>query len=177
VGDDSLGNETGRAAIAIGATGRRSTSPPDLDLQNDYGQEVFSHGRLRRVATMETGLFEIQAGHLNGIESYNLVQPASRQLLYALFEPRSVVGDDEVPASVNPLAKRNADLARCFLRLSNLPNYALDRLSRYEATLWRQVAQTVITLGALGRRKPQERRRPPRFGGLQELPNDDHDDG
>jgi hypothetical protein len=25
-----------------------------------------------------------------------------------------------------------------FLRLANLPNYALDRLSRYEATLWRQ---------------------------------------
>ena len=26
----------------------------------------------------------------------------------------------------------NAELARCFLRLANLPNYALDRLSRYE---------------------------------------------
>ncbi len=27
------------------------------------------------------------------------------------------------------------ELARCFLRLCNLPNYALDRLSRYEAIL------------------------------------------
>jgi hypothetical protein len=25
------------------------------------------------------------------------------------------------------------------LRLANLPNFVLDRLSRYEATLWRQV--------------------------------------
>ena len=27
------------------------------------------------------------------------------------------------------------EFARCFLRLANLPNFALDRLSRYEATL------------------------------------------
>jgi hypothetical protein len=71
---------------------------------------------------------------------------------------------------------RTIDFARCFLRLSNLPNYALDRLSRYEATLWRQVAQTLIALGDLDRRKPQERRRPVRCGDLRELPNHAHDD-
>jgi hypothetical protein len=37
-----------------------------------------------------------------------------------------------------------AELARCFLRLANLPNYALDRLSRYEATLWRQAGQILF---------------------------------
>jgi hypothetical protein len=132
--------------------------------------------RLRRAVTMETGLFEIQADHLNGLMSYNIVQPASRQLVYALFEPRALIGDDEMPASADPFAKRAVDFARCFLRLSNLPNYTLDRLSRYEATLWRQVAQTVVALDALDRRKPQERRRPHHFGSLQELPNDDHDD-
>jgi len=42
-------------------------------------------------------------------------------------------------------------------RLANLPNFALDRLSRYEGTLWRQAGQ--ITLAALDRPKPQERRR------------------
>jgi hypothetical protein len=51
------------------------------------------------------------------------------------------------------------DLARCFLRLANLPNFALDRLSRYEATLWRQAGQILYALDALDRRKPQERRR------------------
>jgi hypothetical protein len=50
-----------------------------------------------------------------------------------------------------------ADLARCFLRLANLPNYALDRLSRYEATLWRQAGQILFALHALDRRKPQHR--------------------
>ena len=36
-----------------------------------------------------------------------------------------------------------AKFARCFLRLANLPNFALDRLSRYEATLWRQAPDPV----------------------------------
>jgi hypothetical protein len=29
------------------------------------------------------------------------------------------------------------EFAHCFLRLANPPNFALDRLSRYEANLWR----------------------------------------
>jgi hypothetical protein len=44
------------------------------------------------------------------------------------------------------------------LGLANLPNFALDRLSRYEATLWRQVGQVLFTLDALSRRKPRERK-------------------
>jgi hypothetical protein len=47
----------------------------------------------------------------------------------------------------------NFDFARCFLRLANLPNFALDRLSRYEATLWRQAAQTLFALDQLNGRK------------------------
>jgi hypothetical protein len=45
------------------------------------------------------------------------------------------------------------------LRLANLPNFALNRLSRYEATLWRQAGQILYALDALHRRKPQERKR------------------
>jgi len=62
------------------------------------------------------------------------------------------------------------------LRLVNLPNYALDRLSRYEATLWRQVGRILFALDALDRRKPQERRRRFRVGGLQGLPAYEGDD-
>jgi hypothetical protein len=51
------------------------------------------------------------------------------------------------------------EFARCFLRLANLPNFAFDRLSRYEATLWRQADQILFALDTLDRRKPQERRR------------------
>jgi hypothetical protein len=50
-------------------------------------------------------------------------------------------------------------LTRSFVRLSNLPSYPLDRLSRYEATLWRQAYQILIALQFLERRKPWERMR------------------
>jgi len=70
----------------------------------------------------------------------------------------------------------NADLAHCFLRLANLPNFALDRLSRYEATLWRQVGQILFALDALDRRKPQERKRRFRVGSRQDLPADGRED-
>jgi hypothetical protein len=74
------------------------------------------------------------------------------------------------PKSVEPAADPTADLARCFLGLANLPNFALDRLGRSEAVLWRQVGQVLFALDALDRRKPQERRRRIAAGGRQSLP-------
>jgi hypothetical protein len=68
-------------------------------------------------------------------------------------------GTEARPSSGPKFRDPATDLARCFLRLANLPNYALDRLSRYEATLWRQAGQILFALDALGRRKPQERER------------------
>jgi hypothetical protein len=60
----------------------------------------------------------------------------------------------------DPALKQEAsvvEFARWFLRLANLPNFALDRLSRYEATLWRQAGRLLYALETLDRRKPQER--------------------
>jgi hypothetical protein len=67
--------------------------------------------------------------------------------------------------------KPSVDLARSFLRLTNLPNLALDRLNRYEMALWRQVGQTLFALDALDRRKPQERTHRPAARDQQELHN------
>ena len=53
---------------------------------------------------------------------------------------------NSVPVSIGSAVDQTAELARCFLRLANLPNYALDRLSRYEATLWRQAGQILFAL-------------------------------
>ena len=127
--------------------------------------------RLRRATTIETGLFEIQAGHLSDFRKTRVVSPASREIVYALFNASShrqatSVGLANVTATCSTSELGSAqgqvapdvELARCFLRLCNLPNYALDRLSRYEATLWRQVGQILLALDALDRRKPQERR-------------------
>jgi hypothetical protein len=79
---------------------------------------------------------------------------------------------DPQPSSGPEPFDRDADLARCFVRLANLPNYALDRLSRYEAVLWRQAGQILFALDALQRRKPQERRSRFRSGRQNQPPMD-----
>ena len=141
--------------------------------------------RLNRATTIETGLFEIQADRLTEVGQRSQLQPASREVVYALFRRADAVDVDRDPVAegitktteeemlgsepkaVEPDVRHTVEFARCFLRLANLPNFALDRLSRYEATLWRQVRQTLLALDALDRRKPQERGR--RFGGRQRL--------
>jgi hypothetical protein len=69
--------------------------------------------------------------------------------------------EDEATASLDissrstvETAHQSDDLTRSFVRLTNLPTYPLDRLSRYEATLWRQACQILFTLQGLDRRKP-----------------------
>jgi hypothetical protein len=100
--------------------------------------------RLRRATTMETGLFEIQADHARETEQSRQLQiPDSRELNGTGFQRDASA----------------VEFARCFLRLANLSNFALDRLSRYEATLWRQARRILYALEMLDRRKPEERRR------------------
>ena len=148
--------------------------------------------RLRRATTMETGLFEIQAEQLKEFKRARQALPPSREVVYALFGRAHSVSYDRDPASdgvtnattvpssgsksVEPALDSTIDLARCFLHLANLPNFALDRLSRYEATLWRQAGRILYALDALDRRKPQERRRRFRVNDWRELPTSEDDD-
>ena len=89
--------------------------------------------RLRRATSIEAGLFK--ARHRFGL-------CGSRQDFSA--------GDRDV----NIRSKNKGDLTRTFVRLNKLSGCPLDRLSRYEATLWRQACQVLFTLQCLGRRKP-----------------------
>jgi hypothetical protein len=127
--------------------------------------------RLRRASTMETGLFEIQANHLKEFRQTGRAVLTSHGAVYALsvnseWDPASysIKSSTDVvavsdPSLTGPAIDPVVEIATCFLRLANLPNFALDRLHRYEATLWRQVGQILLTLDALDRRKPQERSR------------------
>lgn len=137
--------------------------------------------RLRRAIAIETGLFEIQADDVSNFKEMRQVRSGSQHIVYAMFgspnpineenesttplvtgDP-SITGDPEkLPRRTTPSAGQtvgsNLDFARCFLRLANLPNFALDRLSRYEAALSRQAAQTLCALDHLNGRKRGRRR-------------------
>src|SRR6516225_9336541 len=151
----------------------------DYDAQSTVERELVLRlanllWRLRRATTIETGLFEIQADHLSNFRKADQISPTSREIVYAVFEANSdrqatshgvahalshsaVSKVGTVPTPGKKADAPNVEFARCFLRLANLPNFAIDRLSRYEATLWRQAGRILSALDALDRRKPQER--------------------
>jgi hypothetical protein len=145
--------------------------------------------RLRRATTMETGLFDIQADHQREFRQARQTQSDSREIDGTTFrqvdsfsfeperEPHGIKNGSGAVAEAAPEPGDPAvDLARCFLRLANLPSCALDRLSRYEAVLWRQAGQILFALDALDRRKPQDRRRRFRVAHRGPLPTEDPED-
>jgi len=115
--------------------------------------------------SMETGLFEAQARDLITFGAASRPSADPRQINFASIEELAVEPNNdaaELTATTEPehtglpsaTTHSAVTLARCFL---TLPNFAIDRLNRYEVALWRQVVQTLFALDALDRRKPQER--------------------
>ena len=125
--------------------------------------------RLRRATTMETGLFEIQAEHLRNYRqnrhllshSWAVINPVLGRPDLSKSDSRAASQDreDTTPAGGIESEGPTVEFARCFLRLANMPNFALDRVSRYEATLWRQAGRILYALETLDHHKPQERTR------------------
>jgi len=125
--------------------------------------------RLRRATAIESGLFKIQARHLLQFRQrrqarQNIIDSMYRDVVVTQDDTRQ--HEDEPTDGLNPgsqsatsAADQYDDLTRAFVRLSNLPTYPLDRLSRYEATLWRQACQILFSLQCLERRRPWERLR------------------
>ena len=120
--------------------------------------------RLRRATAIETGLFKLQAEHLLQFRSQRRTQDPQKSgdAIYRLavvseISPRQNDGSSDGlqnwPSLNSDTAVQPDNLTRSFVRLSNLPTYPLDRLSRYEATLWRQACQILLTLRCLGPRK------------------------
>jgi len=127
--------------------------------------------RLRRATAIESGLFKIQARHLLQFRQRRQVHQDRQKIIDSMYRDAAAMEDklqqslDEPSPettgsiSIAEPADQFDDFTRAFIRLSNLPSYPLDRLSRYEATLWRQACQILFTLQCLDRRKPWERRR------------------
>jgi hypothetical protein len=122
-------------------------------------------------APQQWRLAELQAEQLGEQRQVRPINPASRDIVRALFGrsdpdvmPRLIrdrlgAQAPSGPVIVGPSSDAAIAVARCFLQVADLPNFALDRLSRYEAALWRQLGQVLFALDALDRRKPQERTR------------------
>ena len=174
----------------------------DYDAQSTVERELVLRlasalWRLRRATAIETGLFAIEVNHLSNAGTVLPLRPPSREVVYALFradghdndgiatalEPNTVtptISPQLQSQQEEPATDPSLHLAQCFLRLANLPSYPIDRLSRYEYALWRQVAQILFALDNLNRRKPQERRSSLVRGSAIHRPDEDdhryHDD-
>ena len=164
---DALEDADDYAAFEIAVTA-------DYDAQSAVERELVLRlasllWRLRRATAIESGLFKIQARQLLQFRQPRQAHQDRQKIVDGLY--RNAVAEDrglpqhrdESATSIEPdsvsTADQSDDLTRSFIRLSNLPTYPLDRLSRYEATLWRQACQILFTLQCLDRRKPWERRR------------------
>ena len=86
--------------------------------------------RLRRATSMETAIFDSATANAR-----LLVSAKSTSAL----DPKTTMADS-------------------YLQLSAMPSFPLDRLSRYESTLWRQARQIIFTLESLRWRKREPRR-------------------
>jgi hypothetical protein len=128
--------------------------------------------RLRRATAIETGLFELQVRHLlefrRGRDDHRKRQHVIDQI-YRSAQLEIGTNQNEECASANESASSAAadasscsnDITGSFIRLTNLSSCPLDRLSRYEAALWRQACQVLFSLQYLNRRRPWQR---PRLG-------------
>jgi hypothetical protein len=115
--------------------------------------------RLLRATGIESSLFESVTGESRVHEPRPSREASAKPTDLARPNRLLLVGgalERDAPAEQRLHSK--TDIADSFLRLAALPTYPLDRLSRYEHTLWRQARQIVFTLVSLRRRKQQPSR-------------------
>jgi hypothetical protein len=134
--------------------------------------------RIRRATGIETDLLRVQAEIIrartkgSGGGSINVAQPAPLgvpRLGYRVIRsaggaasedagPKPEESDpgcqpDDEDESTGIVPEETRQLTHCFLRLANLDNALFDRLSRYEAALWRQAVQAMFALEPLRRQR------------------------
>ena len=119
--------------------------------------------RLRRATSIETGLLRMQSEILQSFRSsrQKRIETETGQGegpgIAGAFHPDDRTDarrGSELPAheAPGPTADPSRDIAISFLRLANLDSEIVDRLSRYESGLWRQLVQTIFALQTLKRR-------------------------
>src|SRR5262249_50192818 len=114
-----------------------------------------------------TGLFEIQ-GELPSVRRQDALQTTTGANGHSKGPSSNGRNDPPVsdqqplpttmPAGPSRWSKARI-IAQCFLRLSDLDPTLLERLGSYEASLWRQAAQTIWTLDTMRQPAPPMRQR------------------
>jgi hypothetical protein len=164
---DSLEDAEDYAAFEMAVTA-------DYDAQSAVERELVLRlasllWRLRRANVIETGLFKAQARYLlqfrQGRQGDRERQTIIESTTQDPVAPEHIIRQEgEDPTSnlvdLDSIVSDQSDgLTRAFVRLNSLATYPLDRLSRYEASLWRQACQILFTLQCLNQRKPWEKLR------------------
>src|SRR5262245_48197642 len=117
--------------------------------------------RLRRAVIVESGLLNMQAERIQSpcsrpINEFDMGRLSIfRKFLHssALEKPMSrqqgAKDDIRIDSVRSETNQTNTNIARAFLRLTNLDNQVFERLGRYETTLWRQTAQILLLLSSI----------------------------
>jgi len=129
--------------------------------------------RLRRATAIESGLLRTHAHDARdrNIQPHSLavLDPEKLRVFYDLMPPVDVSKPPRMAAANKqgydyrphasklngrPSERSRLAIIRSFQRLASLDNGVFDRLGRYETSLWRQTAKTIVVLDMLkGRAK------------------------
>jgi hypothetical protein len=153
-------------------TGIRGAYQPRTAVEHELISRLASLlWRLRRSTAIESGLLQIHAKVLRERRAHNRAQPqrgnGALGIFYTLIptvgasKPESIEAtQDQQAANPEPVSNGNpeaaepvqSDLVRAFMRLVKIDNDVFERLGRYEMSLWRQTAQTIVLLSSLKQR-------------------------
>jgi hypothetical protein len=96
--------------------------------------------RLRRATAIESGLFKIQAKQLLQFRQRRQAHQKRQEIIGSMYQDAVAAEDSTQKAAedtgsqpILALTDQSDDLTRSFVRLTNLPTYPLDRLSRIAA--------------------------------------------
>ena len=130
--------------------------------------------RLQRAASIETGLFQMQAESLRRQKLEKEVADEASDRRLRIF--RDLLGtssdsstSEPVQVNLRPEVQPQPPTGKCFrhdasrtqvacatifLRLCNLDSVPIERISRYETMIWRQAAQTLLMLETIKGQAP-----------------------
>jgi hypothetical protein len=117
--------------------------------------------RLRRAVIIESALLNMQAETIRSPYSRPTSEPDvdslgifrkflhSSQLENPMSKQQGAKENTKIDSAGAETNQTHTNIACSFLRLTNLDSQVFDRLGRYETTLWRQTAQTLLLLSSI----------------------------